>query len=114
MNKPYDVLDTLPDFDAGVFVRKLSRAVADTALAVVSQDGKAKKGKVIIELDITRMSEAGNQVMVAHKLSYTRPTRRGKSAEEDTTETPMYVAGDGAVTLLPFKQTDLFKTTADA
>ncbi len=112
MSKPYDALDTLPDLDAGVFARKLSRALADTALAVVSQDGKAKKGKVIVELDIARMSESGNQVMVAHKLSYSRPTRRGKSSEDDTTETPMYVAGDGALTLLPFKQDDLFKTAA--
>ena len=111
-SKPYDVLDTLPDLDAGVFARKLSHALAETALAVVSQEGKSKKGKVTIEFDITRMSEAGNQVMVAHKVAFSRPTRRGKSAEDDTTETPMYVGGDGALTLLPFKQDDLFKAAA--
>ena len=107
--KPYDVLDTLPDLDGGVFVRKLSRALADTALAVASQDGKAKKGKVTVEFDIARLSDNGNQVVLGHKLTFSRPTKRGKATEQDATETPMYVAGNGAMTLLPFNQGDLFK-----
>ncbi|MDA8258028.1 MAG: hypothetical protein M0Z99_20790 [Betaproteobacteria bacterium] len=105
---PYDALETLPDLDAGLFVRKLSRAMADTAMAVVSQDGRAKKGRVTITLDIERLNADGTQVNVTHTLAYSRPTKRGKATEEDTTATLMYVGGNGAMTLLPFKQNDLF------
>ncbi len=35
-----------------------------------------------------------------HKLSYVRPTNRGKISEEDTTETPMYVNRGGRLTIL--------------
>ena len=105
---PYDALETLPDLDAGLFVRKLSRAMADTAMAVVSQDGRTKKGRVTITLDIERLNADGTQVNVTHTLAYSRPTKRGKATEEDATATPMYVGGNGALTLLPFKQNDLF------
>ncbi len=105
---PYDALETLPDLDAGLFVRKLSRAMADTAMAVVSQDGRAKKGRVTITLDIERLNADGTQVNVTHTLAYSRPTKRGKATEEDTTATLMYVGGNGALTLLPYKQDDLF------
>ena len=107
--KPYDVMETLPDLDAGLFVRKLSRALADTALAVTSQDGKSKKGKVTITFNIARLSDNGNQVVMEHQVVYSRPTKRGKATEQDSTETPMYVSGNGSMTLLPFKQEDLFK-----
>ncbi len=105
---PYDALETLPDLDAGLFVRKLSRAMADTAMAVVSQEGRAKKGRVTITLDIERLNADGTQVNVTHTLAYSRPTKRGKATEEDATATLMYVGGNGALTLLPFKQNDLF------
>ena len=107
--KPYDVMETLPDLDAGLFIRKLSRALADTALAVASQDGKSKKGQVTVTFNIGRLSDNGNQVVMEHKLAYSRPTKRGKATEQDSTETAMYVAGNGAMTLLPYKQEDLFK-----
>ncbi len=107
--KSYDVMDSLPDLDAGVFVRKISRALADTALAVVNQDGKAKKGKVTIEFNLSRLSDGGTQVVLEHKLSYSRPTKRGRATEQDITETAMYVGSNGALTLMPFKQGDLFK-----
>lgn len=107
--KPYDVTDTLPDLDAGLFIRKLSRALADTALAVVNQDGKSKKGQVTVTFSIGRLSDNGNQVVMEHKLAYSRPTKRGKASEQDSTETAMYVSGNGSLTLLPFKQSDLFR-----
>lgn len=37
---------------------------------------------------------------IKHKLSYVRPTNRGKISEEDTTETPMYVNRGGRLTIL--------------
>ncbi|MCV4731818.1 M48 family metalloprotease, partial [Escherichia coli] len=47
------------------------------------------KGKVSLNLEIEPFDE--NRVKIKHKLSYVRPTNRGKISEEDTTETPMYV-----------------------
>ena len=112
--KTYDVMDSLPDLDAGLFVRKISRALADTALAVVNQDGKAKKGSVTLTFSLARLSDSGNQIVVEHKLAYSRPTKRGRATEQDTTETAMYVGGNGALTLMPFKQGDLFKAAEPA
>ncbi|EIV1303554.1 hypothetical protein L7D40_004835, partial [Escherichia coli] len=45
------------------------------------------KGKVSLNLEIEPFDE--NRVKIKHKLSYVRPTNRGKISEEDTTETPM-------------------------
>lgn len=106
--KNFDVADILGDLDAGVFQRKLSRAMADTALAVTTQDGKSRKGKVTVTFDFSRLSENGNQVNVTHSLDYSLPTRRGKKSEKDATETPMYVGANGTLTMLPFKQESLF------
>lgn len=110
--KQYDALDTLPDLDGGVFARQLSAAMAKTAMAVVQQEGRARKGKVTIELTFERLGETGTQVNLSHKLAFVHPTQRGKAAEDLTSSTVMYVNGDGALNLLPFKQTDLFKQPA--
>jgi len=106
--KTFDVADILGDLDAGVFQRKVSRALSDTAMAVTTQDGKARKGKVTITFDIVRLSDNGNQVNVVHSLNYSLPTRRGKKSETDASETPLYVGPAGVLTMLPFKQTELF------
>ncbi len=45
---------------------------------------------------------------IKHKLSYVRPTNRGKISEEDTTETPMlYVNCGGRLTILQEDQGQL-------
>ncbi len=48
-----------------------------------------------------------NRVKIKHKLSYVRPTNRGKISEEDTTETPMYVNRGGRLTILQEDQGQL-------
>lgn len=50
---------------------------------------------------------ADNRVKIKHKLSYVRPTNRGKISEEDTTETPMYVNRGGRLTILQEDQGQL-------
>ncbi|MFW6369092.1 MAG: hypothetical protein ACOC0J_00740 [Myxococcota bacterium] len=110
-DKTFDfTTQVLPDLDGGVFAEKISRAVQETAHGVALHGDSKKRGKVIIELDLSRIGES-TQIAVAHKLKYTKPTRRGKSHEEDTTETPLYVHQDGAVSIMPPDgQVDWLKT----
>ena len=63
------------------------------------------KGKVSLNLEIEPFDE--NRVKIKHKLSYVRPTNRGKISEEDTTETPMYVNRGGRLTILQEDQGQL-------
>jgi len=105
---PFDIQTILPDMDGGVFLEKISRAVQDTALGVVVHGDKGKKGKVTIELTFERIGES-MQVQCRHKLVYSRPTRRGKASEEDTTETPFYVDNRGRLSIVPHEQMDFLK-----
>ena len=107
MKTQFDASELLGDLDAGVFMQKFSAAMALTASGVVENDGK-KKGKVVLEFDIQRIGES-NQVAIRHTLKYKRPTRRGSAAEDDTTETPVYVGSQGRLSIMPITG-DLFST----
>lgn len=109
MSNTYDFIETLGELDAGVFSAKLSRAVADVALGVMTNGDKGKKGKVTITLDIARIGES-SQVQIAHTLAYSKPTKRGKSSEEDTTQTALYVGRGGHLSIVPHNQAQLFNT----
>lgn len=65
-----------------------------------------KKGKITIELTISRISEI-SQVTIASKLKADTPKSKGRIIEEDETETPMYVSTGGALTPFPQSQLDL-------
>lgn len=90
----------IDDLDAGVFAQKVTTAIAQAALGVVST---GKKGKVTITFDLARIGES-NQVQVAHGLKYVKPTAKGKVMEEDTTSTPLHVGPRGHLTLFPESQ----------
>jgi len=109
MNTKPDFSSTLEELDAGVLLNKISRAAADVALGVVTH---GKKGKVVITLDLDRIGES-SQVNVSHKISYIKPTLRGKASEEDTTVTPMYINPHGHMSVSPDVQIDLFKTNEE-
>lgn len=96
------------DLDAGLFSAKISRAISDAALAVVEHGEKGRKAKVTIELTLARIGES-HQIDLTHKISSSRPTRRGKVAEEDSTSTPMYVGPHGALSIAPAAQMRLFE-----
>lgn len=98
-------INALEELDAGTFAGKLSRAIADVALGVIEHN---KKGKVVLTLNMERIGESG-QVTVDHKVAYVKPTLRGKSTEDDTTQTPMYVNKNGHLSVAPDMQTDMFK-----
>lgn len=95
----------LQELDAGILMSKLTRAAADVALGVIQHN---KKGKIVLTLDLDRIGESA-QVNVSHKVSYTKPTIRGKATEEDTTTTPMHVNKNGHLSIAPDNQLDIFK-----
>ena len=97
----------LEELDAGIFERKIAHALAETARAVVNAESKKQSGKITIELELTRIGE-GAQVQMQHKLSYARPTLRGKIQETDTTETLLYVGKGGKLTVTPDTQMEIF------
>lgn len=103
--RTYDFSQTLADLDAGVFLEKISRAIKDTAIGTVNHGENRKRGRVIIELSMERIGES-SQVTMTHKLKYERPTKRGKFAEEDATETALYVSPRIGLSIMPENQTD--------
>ena len=104
--KPFDFTTTLQELDAGVFVAKLTKAIKEVTLGTVEHN---KKGKVTISLEFKRIGES-NQIMLSHKLSYSQPTERGSRGEDNETSTALYVAGNGAITIMPDTQQGLFTT----
>jgi hypothetical protein len=104
--KQQDVQGFIGDLDAGVFEQKLARAIKDVSSGVIKGE-KAKKGKITITFDITRIG-ASAQVSVDHKLSYSAPTDKGKFSEEDTTQTIMYVHRGGVLDMFPEDQAQMF------
>ncbi|PHM45912.1 hypothetical protein Xmau_00303 [Xenorhabdus mauleonii] len=106
------VPDFLSELDGGVFENKLSASLNAVALGVINNGGK---GKVIVEMDIARLNNSieEKRVMISHKLKFTAPTPRGKSSEEDTTETPMYVGKGGKLSIMQEDQGNLFSINGE-
>lgn len=101
-----DVQQFIEDLDAGVFMMKVGRALSDVAAGVVDH-GSSRNGVVgTVSLEF-KMKQVGGgaQVLIAHKLSYTRPTAKGDRGENNTTATPMYVGTGGRISLMPGKDT---------
>lgn len=95
--------DLLGELDAGIYIQKVSRALADTALGAVTT-GKA--GKVVLTLDVKQIGSS-NQVMVKHAVKMVKPTANGRTTDENLTETPVYVGVGGKLSALPDKQETL-------
>lgn len=110
MSKSTDITTLFNDLDAGIFVERLSAALRDTALGVVTT---GKKGKVTITLDLERIGDS-SQVTCSHAIKSIKPTPKGRATEEATTKTPLHVGRGGALSLFPESQTDMFKRPAEA
>lgn len=100
----------MDEFDAGIFVQKIDRAMRDAALGSVVT---GKKGKVVVEMTFDRIGES-SQVSVKHVLKYTVPKERGKLMEENTTSTPLHVLPGGVLSVAPERQVDMFKPETQA
>ena len=77
-----DVQAFIGELDGGVFETKIGAVLSEVASGVMNTK---TKGKVSLNLEIEPFDE--NRVKNQNtKLSYVRPTNRGKISEEDTTE----------------------------
>jgi hypothetical protein len=103
----FSVTGMLADLDGGTFESKLDYALRTTARAVRNHDSNKVKGEVTITFKVQRVGE-GAQVMVDHKIGSKTPTTRGSKAEDDTTQTVMYVSSNGGLTVMPDTQGRLF------
>lgn len=93
-----NVKSFISDLSAGIIEEKLGVILSKVALATALHGEANKKGKVAVEFTFQRFGE-GEQVMIAAKLSCSAPTKRGKSTEEDTTDTPMFVGKGGVLSV---------------
>lgn len=106
-----DIHEFLGELDAGIFENKLAQALSDVALGVVTHD---KAGVVKVEFSIKKTDSDNPAVQIQHKISYAKPTKRGKSTEEDTTATPMYVHKGGVLSVTPEKESlSMFSNSDD-
>jgi hypothetical protein len=92
-----DVPEFISDLDGGQFERKLSVALSQVAAAVIDQEGKSK-GKVSIEFTLDQIPGT-HQVRIDHALKFSKPTRDGKSSEEEKRHTVLHVGKYGALSL---------------
>ena len=96
--------DALNELDGGVFEEKLTAAIKEVLLGVAHCDDRRRKGKLTIVLTAENIGDSGTQVMLTHRLTSDRPTRRGKTVVEDETATPMFVCKDGRPSIVPEQQ----------
>jgi len=105
---PKPTLDeTLGELDAGIFVTKAHEALKQVAMGVIAT---GKKGQISITLDLDQIGDSSS-VQIKHTLKYSRPTKNGKTSEENTTSTPMYTDNLGYLTISPQTQDDMFKAS---
>lgn len=104
-----DVSEFVTDLDGGALAARLGAIISEVAGSVVDHD---KKGSITLSLSFARIGNS-YQVAVEHKLSYSRPTAKGKASEEHTTSTPMHVNTGGRLTLFPENQSQMFTKTGD-
>lgn len=102
-----DVQTFISELGAGVTEQALSAVLSDVAGAVVDHH---KQGKVSLEMTFKQVGNPnGDQVAIAAKLKFSRPTARGNKSEEDTIETVMYVGSHGKLSQFPENQLDAFR-----
>lgn len=99
LSRATSAADVLEALEAGVFTGRVEQAIADTALATVVCDGRAR-GKVRIDLDFKRLAES-SQVVITATVEFDCPTPRGRRSESYTCETLMHVENGGRLTLFP-------------
>jgi len=104
---PTDVPKFITELDAGVFEKKIAVALGEVSAAVMDHE---KAGSVTIKFDLAQLGSS-NQVMIKHKLSFVKPTNKGKVSEENNTESPMYIGKSGYLSMFPEDQTQMFTKT---
>lgn len=102
-----DFLATLGELQGGILPDILTRALADTAMAVAEQSDGKTKGKITLELSLSR-GKGPFSLVLSHKIAYSHPTARGRKAEEATDTSDVYLNTLGHVSVVPDGQGKLF------
>jgi len=90
-----DVPELISDLDGGVFERVLSKALSETAAAVIDH---GKVGEVSVKFKIECI--AGTyQVRLQHDVKFKRPTSMGSASEETSSATVLHVGKFGCLSL---------------
>jgi len=95
-----DVEEFIDELGAGALKEKIALALSEVALATVLHGSAGIKGKIALNFTFTKMGDH-DQLIVTHKITSDRPTRRGRVSEHDTTETAMFVGKGGVMTIAP-------------
>lgn len=95
-----DVPEFIQELDGANFEHKLSIALSEVAAACVDND---KVGEVHVKFAFKKIPGT-SQVHCTHTLKFVRPTMDGKSGEEETRVTPLFVGKFGKLTIAPENQ----------
>lgn len=95
--------DFIGECNAGLVKEKLEHALSDAALAQLLHGAGNKKAKVGVEFSFQQIGD-NDQVQVSAKIATTIPTKRGKKAEEDVTDTAFFVGKGGVLSINPPKE----------
>lgn len=90
-----DVSEIVSELDAGMFERILSIALSQTAAAVIDHE---KVGEVSIKFKMEKIAGT-SQIRLAHDLKFAKPTSMGKSSEETSGATVLFVGRFGRLSL---------------
>lgn len=102
-----DFLATLGQLQGGTLPDLLTRALADTAMAVAEQSDGTTKGKIALEFTIAR-GKGPFTLVLEHKIKYAHPTARGKKMEEAGDRSDVFLNTLGHVSVIPDGQGKLF------
>lgn len=108
--QPPNIIETLEELNAGVFLMQVEEILKQTALGVIYNGNKGKKGKVTLTFSIARVEDPDktDKVLVEHTWALESPTKRGKKSETNKTDTEMYVSREGCLSIISYDQTDAF------
>ena len=97
-NRETNVADFIGECNAGILIDKLAIALSEAALAQINHGIGSKKAKVDLSFTFMQMGD-NDQVIVSHKITTSKPTKRGKKFEEDVTDTAFFVGKHGVLTI---------------
>lgn len=89
-------LNQLEQINAGISKQRLEAAIKEVAIGVANTE---KQGSVTLNITIKPQKNTDGQVNIDAKVSFAKPTQKGKRSEETTDSTPMFVSRNGVAAI---------------
>ena len=89
-------MEQLQQLNAGITAQRIETALKEVAIGVANTE---KNGKVTVVFDIKPQKGTNAQVNIDAKVTFAKPTEKGKRSEEVTDSTPMFVSRQGIAAL---------------